>query len=172
MGDRTPIVVGILAIAGVVAWLLVSGGDPDAPKANAPPSGPSAHTTPAKTAVTEPPSLPAKPALAPEAVPAAPTANEVFETESRDDAWAKTTEAELAKRWKKIRGAAVESTECHASQCRVIVTGSEQDVGKTVADLEGSRGLHGFADKGVHLTAPEINADGTVALKIFVRFDR
>jgi hypothetical protein len=177
MGDRAPYVVGILAIAGFVVWLVVRGDDTPAQKP--PPARGSADLTAsprARIAAPEAPALPPAgagtgptPALPP--VPPAPTADEVFAEEPRDDAWAAKTEAELAKRWKKIRAGKLESTECRQTQCRLLVTGAQTDVATAIADLEGPRGLHGFA-RGVHLTSPETRGDGTVALRVFVRFDR
>ena len=171
MGDRAPYVVGLLAIAGFVAWLVVR--DDDTPAPDAAPARGSADLTRPKSKVAAPaePSLPAPSTTPAPSLPPAPTADDAFSEESRDDAWADQTEAELAKRWTNVRGAKLERTECRQSQCRLLVTGSQDDVATAIADLEGPRGLHGFA-RGVHLTSPETRADGTVALRVFVRFER
>ena len=170
------IVVGILAIAAVVAWLLMRDGDQPAP--NAPPStGSGALTKSGAKSAPESPSLPAGSALAPPSGPAlpaqppAPTAEDTFSGEERDDAWAAKTEPELKKRWKHIRGGKLESVECKQTQCKLVVTGPEQDLAMAVSDLEGPRGFHGFADN-VLLTAPTQNADGTIVLRIYAKFAR
>lgn len=105
------------------------------------------------------------------AAPVAPSADDVFLEEDRDDAWAAKTEAEIAKRWKAIRGAKLASSECKRTQCRLVVSGAEPEVATAIADLEGPRGMHGFAEN-VLLTNPAKNADGTIALRIYVRFER
>lgn len=167
MGDRTPFVVGLLAIAAVVAWLVLR--ESDTPESKpASPAGSAALTA----RPTPEPSLPKPtgPTPAPELVPQAPTAEDVFSEEPRDDAWAVKTEAELAKRWKQIRGGTVESIECRRTRCRVLLVGPQNDIAAALADLEGPRGLHGYA-QNVHLTAPQQRADD-IALRIFVRFER
>jgi hypothetical protein len=95
----------------------------------------------------------------------------LFVRETRDDEWAETTEAELEARWKTIRGGKLESAECRQAQCKLVVSGSQDDVATTIADLEGSRGLHGFA-QGVLLTSPERKDDGSIVLRVFVKFRR
>lgn len=175
MGDRTPFVVGILAIVAVVAWLVLRD-DTARSQKSAPAAGSAAPrgTSGAQVAAPAGPTLGGTstsanaPALPP---PSAPTAEDVFAEESRDDAWAPKTELEIAKRWQAVRGGTLESTECRQTQCRLVVTGSEQDVAAAIADLEGSRGLHGFAEQ-VLLTSPSKNADGSIALRIYARFDR
>ena len=170
---RAPIVVGIVAIAGVVAWLVLRGDDAPVTKSTSPAG--SADLTRAdpraKVSAPEGPSLPASGSATKPDLPPAPTADDVFSREPRDDAWAAKTEADITERWKKIRGGKLENVECHQSQCRVLVTGAETDVAQAIADLEGPRGMHGFA-KGVHLTSPEKRADGSITLRVFVRFDR
>ena len=170
------IVVGILAIAAVVAWLLFRSGDKPTP--NAPPrTGSSALTQSGAKSVPESPSLPSAgsdlvpsgPTLPPQ--PPAPTAEDTFSGEDRDEVWAAKTEPELRKRWKSIRGGKLESVECRQTRCKLVVTGPEQDLAQAVADLEGPRGLHGYAEN-VLLTAPSQNADGTIVLRIFAKFDR
>jgi hypothetical protein len=169
-------VVGLLATAAVVAWLLMR--DTDAP-AERPTPGSAKTTGPAKISAPDNPALPPRPSpsLSPSAsaqpsTPATgPTAEDDFQTETRDDDWAKETEAELAKRFKRLRAGKIESTECRQSQCRVVIGGSTDDVATAVADLEGPRGLHGYA-KDVRLTSPTTNDDGSVALRVFVRFAR
>lgn len=169
MRDRAPFVVGLLAIVAVVAWLLLRGESAQQPNAQpqptqatgstaarSAPAGPSLPTT------NPPPSLPPS---------TGPTAEDTFSEEVRDDAWADKTETELAKRWKQVRGAKLESTECRQAQCRLVVTGAEADVATSIADLEGPRGLHGFAEN-ILLTSPSKAADGTITLRVYAKFDR
>jgi type IV secretory pathway VirB10-like protein len=161
VNDRTPFVVGLLAIVAVVAWLFLRGETAQQP---APPPAPVTTPSPPKQPPPTPPALPAP-------APQPPSAEDTFVEQPRDDAWAKQTEAELAKRWKQIRGGALESTECRKAECRLIVTGTQDAVGQAVADLEGPRGLHGFAEN-VLLSNPTVAGDGTVTLRIYVRFAR
>lgn len=117
---------------------------------------------------------PAPPTLA-DARPALPephvTADAAFAAQTRDPEWAPTTETEIKRRFKKVRGGRLEDAECRQSQCRLVITGSEGDVGKTIADLESDRGLHGFATT-ILLTAPETQPDGTLVLRAFATFER
>jgi hypothetical protein len=94
-----------------------------------------------------------------------------FSRETRDATWAPATEAELKARWKKIRGGTLESVECRQSQCKVAVSGSTDEVSTTIAELEGSHGLHGYA-QNVLLSGPETKADGSITLRIVIRFER
>lgn len=168
MGDRVPFVVGLLAIVAVVAVLVLRGEDAQ-PEANPPP-------VPAtqKTATPPQPELPKsapEPQLPPDnQPPPGPTTDETFAKETRDTAWATSTEAEIKKRWTQVRGGKLESLECRQTQCRLVVVGSETDVATSVADLEGPRGMHGFA-QSVLLSGPQKNGD-VISLRIFVRFER
>lgn len=115
---------------------------------------------------TEPGERPALPAT-PDAAP--PTALELFSAEPRDERWAPRTEAELRKRLRPIAAIASDDIECRSRQCRISITGTKDAVGDAISDLEGPRGLHGYAEHVV-LTAPERRADGTVVLRAFVQF--
>jgi hypothetical protein len=170
MGDRAPFVVGILAIVAVVAWLLLRGDS--AQKAPNPTPSPGARGSGAALNAAERPSLGSDTSTRPELppLPAGPTTEDTFSEEDRDTAWATKTEAEITKRWKQVRGGKLESTECRQTQCRLVVAGTEQDVASAIADLEGPRGLHGFAES-VLLTSPT-NVDGTITLRIYAKFDR
>lgn len=101
----------------------------------------------------------------------APTAQQAFEAQPRDPEWAPETERELARRWKQLRGAAIEGAECRQDQCRVVVAGSEGDVGQTIADLDSPRGLQAIS-KSVLLSAPSKRSDGKVELALYVMFER
>ena len=70
-----------------------------------------------------------------------------------------------------MRGARLDGAECRHTQCQLTVVGTEGDVGRTIADLEGANGLHGFARQLI-LTAPERRADGTLVLRAFAAFER
>jgi hypothetical protein len=117
-------------------------------------------------------SAPETPSLAP-ALPAVktPAAAEVFESEVRDADWAKSTERGIKQRFKNVRGATLRETECRQSRCRLMITGSENEVSQAIADLEGARGLTGFATS-VLLTAPERKPDGSLELRAFAVFER
>jgi hypothetical protein len=175
MRARAPFVVGILAIVAVVAWLLLRKSD-NATSNEPPRTGSGALTQGGARSAPEAPALPggssspaSGPALPPQ--PPTPTAEDTFSEEDRDDAWAARTEPELKKRWKAIRGGKLDSVECKKTQCKLVVTGPEQDLAMAVADLEGPRGLHGYAEN-VLLTAPQQNPDGTIVLRIYAKFDR
>lgn len=99
------------------------------------------------------------------------TAQQTFEAQPRDPEWAAETERELARRWKQVRGAAIQGAECRQDQCRVVVAGSEGDVGQTIADLDSPRGLQSIS-KSVLLSAPSKRSDGKVELALYVMFER
>jgi hypothetical protein len=111
---------------------------------------------------------PVTPGLA-DAGPAKPP-SAAFAAESRDPAWAAETEGEIKNRWSKIRGGKLGELECRHSLCRLVVTGSEGDVGQAIADLGGHRGMHGYAK--IILGAPKQKPDGTVELLIHAEFER
>jgi hypothetical protein len=123
------------------------------------------------------PSLPADAAIAEIAPPAAaPTDAAIaplvaFDAQPRDPAWAAKTEREIEQRFTKVRGGTLEATECRQSACRLTITGSEGDVGQTIADLESPRGMHGYA-RSITLTAPEKRPDGTLVLRAIANFER
>jgi hypothetical protein len=137
--------------------------------ASAPARGSDEPVKPAKVAAPERPAL--NDATLPTLPPPPQSAEATFTAQVRDDEWAPTTETEIKRRLTKIRGAKLEATECRQNQCRLVLAGSEGDVGQTIADLEGTRGLHGFATN-VLLTAPERRSDGTLVLRAFAMFER
>jgi hypothetical protein len=133
---------------------------------------------PASTATTGSGDLPANVSVPPvpaltdgSAAEARSTSDSAFLAEPRDDAWAPGVEAELAKRFRSIRGGKLGDLECRKSQCRLVIAGSQGDVGQTIADLEGHRGLHGYA-KTVVLGRPTKKPDGSVELPIYTVFER
>lgn len=100
-----------------------------------------------------------------------PAASETFESETRDADWAGPTERGIKQRFKNVRGAKLRAAECRESRCRLTIAGTEAEVSQTIADLEGKRGLSGFA-KSVLLTAPERKPDGSLELRAFAVFER
>jgi hypothetical protein len=149
-----------------LAILLSCKGD-NAP-APTPASGSAPEPPPAKVTNIEAPKapgLPDRPSLG-----SGKSAQAVFEAESRETVWAGEAETEIKSRLK-LRAGKVEAVECRQSQCRLTIAGSKTDVGKAIADLEGHRGLHGYA-KNVLLTAPEEKSDGTLVLRAYALFDR
>ena len=188
MSARWPIVVGIAAISGGIAWFALRDGGMRAPvsasrgSASVPgpgEPGPAAIRAPqgpelgantwaqAPTTDTPRPELPPVPPAGSGAPPAAATE---FGAQARDPEWASATETEIRKRFRSMRGAKLEATECRQDQCLLTVAGSETEVGKTIAELEGPHGLHGFA-RNVLLTAPETR-DGKMVLRAYALFDR
>ena len=150
-----------------LAILLSCKGDPAPDRAPASGSAP-AEPPPAKVTNVEAPrapELPARPSLG-----SGKSAQAVFEAEPRDNEWAGDAEGEIKKRLK-LRAGTLEAAECRQSQCRLVIAGSETDVGKAIADLEGHRGLHGYA-KNVLLTKPDTRSDGTIVLRAYALFDR
>ncbi len=95
----------------------------------------------------------------------------VFDSETRDTAWASDTESGIKQRFEKVRGAKLEATECRQTQCKLTIVGGEGDLAQAIADLEGPRGLHGYA-KNILLSAPAKKADGTLELRAYAIFDR
>lgn len=161
----------VLRISFAVAILLgCKGSERDGTGSAAAPSPVAVDPTPAKVEAPKAPELP-KPALPPRPAGSKSAAETSFQQQARDDDWAPTAEKEIHRRFQNVRGAKLEGTECRQSQCRLTIEGTQGDVSRTIADLEGSRGLHGYA-KNILLTAPEKKADGTMVLRAFATFDR
>jgi hypothetical protein len=176
MSSRWPIVVGIAAIGGGVAWFALRS-DPHEPATDAG-SQRSADLTPpelrsrTRLAAPQPPSLAGDAGTGPHLAPApTQTAEATFTGQARDADWAPATETEIRRRFQKVRGAKLQTAECREDRCQLVVAGSEADVSQTIADLESDRGLHGFASN-VLLTAPERKPDGSLVLRAFAVFER
>jgi len=159
----------IVAVAVGLSWCALTRHD-DA-------SSGAAVRRPRSTDLT-PPTPPPRPAATPAPVsPAAATAEildpreAAFTNEPREDAWASRTERELRARFQAMRGGRLAEVECRARQCRVLVAGSQAELGKTINELGGSHGLHGYADQ-VELTPPVERPDGSFALRAFTLFRR
>lgn len=141
--------------------LLACKGDPKPPPAPEQPS--SGSDKPPPVGVRERPAL--------EAQKPSRESHADFEAEVRDTAWAPGVETEIKTRFEKVRGGKLEQADCRKTRCRMTIVGNEGDLAQTISDLEGPRGLHGYA-KSILLTAPTRKPDGTVELRAIALFDR
>lgn len=176
-----PIVVAIVAIGGGAWWWLRRTSEPPPP----PPPSAGAQSAPAVATGADPqvkpevspappsterdrprPALPDKP---PPSLPADATADQKFDAEPIDRAWASTTQIALAERLKTVSN--VKGTECHTLQCRIVVVGTQREIGKSIELLTSDRALHSFA-RTITLTAPQKRDDTTIELHAFAQFDR
>ena len=98
------------------------------------------------------------------------TPDSAFDAETRDAAWAAKTEDEIKRRFRSLKGGSLDATECRQDQCLLTLSGTEEQVTQTLAELETKRGLVGFAHHIV-LTAPE-QRDGKLVLKAYAIFAR
>lgn len=167
---RLVVVVAIGVIGAVVVWWLARATETPAPTSA---SG-AEHARTGSAAVT----APAPPVLADAqrgsgepALPATPTPRDLYAAQTRDDEWATTTEGTLRKRFAKIRGGTLSALACHETVCELVIAGTKREVGQTIADLEGARGIHDIST-GQFLTAPEARPDGSIVLKIYASFER
>jgi hypothetical protein len=181
---RAPIIVGIVAITGGIAWFALreSGSgkrvDPHGSAALTPGSGRAAIAAPegptlgsGTTAFTTGP----RPSLPDAGVDAltidAPSHREVFVTQTRDPAWAKKTEAEIKKRFKALSLAAtLDAAECRADQCELTIAGASEDIATAFDKLESKQGLGAFADS-LLLSTPE-QRDGKLFVRAYAMFER
>jgi hypothetical protein len=180
---RAPIVVGILAIAGGIAWFALR----DSRPASDPAQGSGGLTgTPGsgKAAIFAPegPSLGGsgnpfdsasgtpRPVL-PDAVAIdAPSHRDVFSAQPRDPTWATRTEDELKDRVRKLTLTAVQAVDCRTDQCELTISGPLDAVDATIAKLEGPKGLPSVS-KSMLLGGPERTGD-TLTLRVYALFDR
>jgi hypothetical protein len=95
--------------------------------------------------------------------------SEAFESQTRDPAWAGPTEVELTKRIATI-GGQLDRTECRHDRCVLALRGSSESLAETLARLESSNGLTGFA-QSIYLTAP-IEQNGVMVVRAYATFDR
>ena len=174
-GLRVPIVVGILAIAGGIAWFALRGtqGSKDL-TANGPGSG---STGSGKGAIFAPqgPSLGSDAFGAAAPVDAAPTIDapshhDVFVAQPRDPRWSRATEDDLKAIVFKLKLTTVERIECHTDQCELLLVGPADKVETTVAELEDSKGLRTVA-KSLLLGGPERSGD-KLTLRVYALFER
>jgi hypothetical protein len=183
---RLPIVVGIVAITGGIAWFALHRSSDDH---QVDPQG-SALLTPAgsgsgKAAIRAgDPSLDLganafdpqtpRPALidggAETVAIDAPSHREIFVTQTRDPRWAKKTEATITAQFKKLSLTTLHSIECRADQCEMILAGSTDEVSATIDKLETKQGLLEIATS-VLLSTPE-QTDGKMTLRAYALFER
>jgi hypothetical protein len=177
-GSRVPIVVGILAIAGTIAWFALRR-DPGAKER--PPSGKPAIAGSGRAAISAPegPSLggsganafdPTPPALPDAQSIDAPSHRDVFAAQPRDPQWSKSTEDDLKAMVGKLKLTTVESVECHTDQCELTLVGPADQVEAAVAGLESSKGIPLLA-KSLLLGGPERSGD-KLTLRVYALFDR
>lgn len=177
---RAPIVVGILAISGGIAWFAMRDSKTAVDPAPGSESFPSTGTRSGKAAIFAPegPSLggsgnafePPRPVL-PDAVAIdAPSHRDLFVTQTRDPGWANRTEGELKDRLRKLTLTTVQGVECRTDQCELTIAGPVDAVDATIAKLEGPHGLPSFA-KSMLLGGPERTGD-TLTLRVYAMFDR
>ena len=182
---RAPIVVGILVIAGGIAWFAMRDSKPRTGPAHG--SGDltaaGSGSEPGKAAISAPqgpslggsgnafdPSYPAAPALPDAMAIDAPSHRDVFAAQPRELAWSRSTEDDLKTLVGKLKLTTVESVECHTDQCELTLVGPATDVDATIAKLEGPMGLPKLA-KSMLLGGPERNGD-TLTLRVYALFDR
>jgi hypothetical protein len=97
------------------------------------------------------------------------TLDEQFADEPVDNAWKAKTEAALGKRLASVPH--IKHVDCHQTQCRLVIGGTEHDVGKAIDALESDHALHELA-RNVILTAPTKRDDGTIELHAFAQITR
>ncbi len=181
MAARWPIVVGAVAITGGIAWFALHGRNSgDSSTAHAPERSETSAvaTTPGSggSAGSGATGRSAKINMVPLARPqgagsaALPAPNTAFESQDRDAAWASETEGDIRGRLRYLRGGKLDSVECRQDQCVLTMSGSEQDVSRSIAELETQAGLRDYADH-ILLTGPE-QRDGKMSIKIYASFDR
>jgi len=165
---RLLVVVAIGVIGAVVVWWLARDTETPAPtSASAAPDGRTASVAaPTPPALADAPRGSGQPAL-----PATPTPRDVYAAQTRDTEWADSTEGTLRKRFAKIRGGKLSALACRETVCELVIAGTKGEVGQTIADLEGARGIHDIST-GQFLTAPEARPDGSIVLKIYASFER
>jgi hypothetical protein len=184
---RAPIVVGIVVIAGGIAWFAMRDSRPasgPAPGSGGLTAGGSGSGS-GKAAISAPqgpslggsggnafdPSYPGPAPALPDAMAiGAPSHRDVFAAQTRDPAWSTSTEDDLKAMVGKLKLTTVESVECHTDQCELTLVGPAGDVDATVAKLEGPKGLPKLA-KSMLLGGPERNGD-TLTLRVYAMFER
>jgi hypothetical protein len=186
MDTRWPIVVGITAICGGIAWFAIR--KPATPPATSQGSGTlTAPSGSGRAAIGAPlppvlhagginalesprPALPDQGSAAPDPGPQPPSADETFAAQDRDAAWAPKTESEIKRRLGNIRGAHLDRAECRQDQCLLVIAGTQAELSKTLAAIDEPGGLHGFAEN-ILLTGPE-EKDGKLVLRAYAKFAR
>ena len=182
---RAPIVVGIVVIAGGIAWFAMR----DSKSASGPAPGSAGLTTSGigsgsgKAAISAPegpslggsanafdPTYTNPPALPDAMAIDAPSHRDVFAAQAREGEWASETTGQLKALVGKLKLTAVEGVECRTDQCELTLAGLAGDVAAAVAKLEGPKGLPTLA-KSMLLGGPE-RAGDTLTLRVYAMFDR
>lgn len=190
MAARAGLVVGAVAITAGIAWFALRSRedrttepvrrDPGSATANAPAGSDSGSsfirtTRDGKAAIF----APAGPALegsgsgsteGSAATAVVASSDSAFDSETRDPVWAARTEDEIRRRFRSLRGGSLDATECRQDQCLLTLSGTEEQMAQTIAELETKRGLVGFAHHVV-LTGPE-QKDGKLVIKAYAKFER
>lgn len=189
MAARAALVVGAVAITAGIAWFALRGREDNTTEPVKTHPGSATVTAPAgsdrgssfirttrdgKAAIF----APAGPALegsgsgsadgSAATVVASP--DSAFDSQTRDAVWAARTEDEIRRRFRSLKGGSLDATECRQDQCLLTLSGTEEQVAQTLAELETKRGLVGFAHHIV-LTGPE-QKDGKLVIKAYAMFAR
>ncbi len=176
MAARWPILVGAVAITGGIAWFALDRGGSSSPNAT--------HSAPEdsnRVAVANGPGTSATgrtgkidlvPLQRPQAAGSAelPAPNTAFESQARDAAWASETEGDIRARIRHLRGGTLDAVECRQDQCLLTMSGSEEEMSRSIAELETQAGLRDYADH-ILLTGPE-QRNGKLSIKVYASFDR
>jgi hypothetical protein len=189
MAARAGLVVGAVVITAGIAWFALRGREDNTTQPGPIDPGSATVTTPGgsdngssfirttrdgKAAIF----APAGPALESgesdrgegSAATVAVSPDSAFDSETRDAAWAARTEDEIRRRFRSLRGGSLDATECRQDQCLLTLSGTEEQMAQTLAELETRRGLVGFAHH-VLLTGPE-QKDGKLVVKAYAMFAR
>ena len=171
-------IVAAIVVGAIALWLALRGSDTPTP-ADRPTHTMDSGASPPRTeapadaapvaihATTEAPRLPAIIDAGTVAIPV----DQQFATEARDPAWANTIETELRKRVGVIHDVHVDATDCHATLCKLVITGSQGAIATAIDELQTEkRGLRNWASRWT-LTAPEKRGE-QLALTAYVRFER
>lgn len=180
MAARWTILVGVAAISGGIAWFALrdrgsSAEDPAkiAPEGSAHPSPGVVSTSSTAGSAGRTGKIDQIPLQRPQPTQSAaplPPQNTAFEAEDRDPSWAPETEADIKARVKYLRGGQLDAVECRQDQCLLTMSGTEEEMSRTIAELETPAGLRDYADR-ILLGGPEV-ANGKMTLKVTAFFDR
>ncbi len=179
MAARWPILVGAVAISGGIAWFALRDGGTSsrtdgkiAPEASGSPAG-TTPTLPGSGATGRTGKIDIVPVQRPQATQGSaelPAPNTAFEAQDRDAAWASNTEGDIRARVRQLRGGKLDAVECRQDQCLLTMSGSEEEISRSISELETQAGLRDYADH-ILLTGPEPR-DGKLSIKVYASFDR
>ncbi|MBA3462575.1 MAG: hypothetical protein H0T46_21645 [Deltaproteobacteria bacterium] len=188
MAARAGLVVGAVAITAGIAWFALREREENTTPGKVDPGSATVSVTPpagsdsgssfirttrdGKAAIFAPagPALEGSSADGSAETVAVTTPDSAFDSETRDAAWASRTEDEIRRRFRSLRGGSLDATECRQDQCLLTLSGTEEQMSQTLAELETKRGLVGFAHHVV-LTGPE-QKDGKLVIKAYAMFAR